>query len=167
VHWHDPGTKVVLTVNIGVFIPYVPNVETMLKLALVGCVKDTVIPLTTLADYLLYRLNLYDPNIYSKYSPPTNDILELLTCMAKATGRLAKGGVPELEGTAMWLLGRYRAGEMGTFILDDVSKDAYENWKKAESEAEPSASALRREAKRERLRISKAKYESKNSASVE
>lgn len=159
-----PGVKTAFNVlidGIGVFIPYVPNVETMLKLALVGCVKDTVIPLTTLTDYLLYRMNLESPSLYEKYCPPTNDIGELLTAMAKATGRLAKGGVPELEGTAMWLLGRYRAGEFGKFILDDVSKDAYEKWKKEESEAEPSQSAMRREAKKERLRISKAKYDAK------
>jgi hypothetical protein len=44
-----------------VFVPYVPDVESMLKLALCGSVKDTVIPPTSIADYLLYHLNLVDP----------------------------------------------------------------------------------------------------------
>ncbi|EGS22862.1 mitochondrial GTPase 1-like protein [Thermochaetoides thermophila DSM 1495] len=37
----------------GVFIPYVSDPEAMVKLALVGCVKDGIVPKETLADYLL------------------------------------------------------------------------------------------------------------------
>ncbi|KAF8473512.1 hypothetical protein BDZ91DRAFT_404744 [Kalaharituber pfeilii] len=47
----------------GVFVPYIPNPETMLKLALVGYVKGTVMPPVLLAEYLL---NLHDPSVYSK-----------------------------------------------------------------------------------------------------
>ena len=39
----------------GVFPPYVPDGESMLKLALCGCVKEGLVPPLTLADYLLYR----------------------------------------------------------------------------------------------------------------
>ena len=62
----------------GVFIPYVPNSESMLKLALCGSVKDTIIAPATLADYLLYQLNLQDPTLYEEYTRPTNDIIVLL-----------------------------------------------------------------------------------------
>jgi ribosome biogenesis GTPase A len=47
----------------GVFVPYVPDVESMLKLALCGSVKDMVIPPTSIADYLLYHLNLVDLSV--------------------------------------------------------------------------------------------------------
>lgn len=122
----------------------------MLSLALVGCVDSSLLPAVTVADYLLYHLNLVDPDIYGAYHPPTNDILQLLDATAKATGRLKKGGIPELEGTANWLVNRYRSGVMGRFILDDVSEKAYERWLEEESNQGESDSAARRRVKAER-----------------
>ncbi|KAL9098163.1 MAG: hypothetical protein Q9163_006122 [Psora crenata] len=107
----------------GVFIPYVPHAEAMLKLALCGSVKDTIIPPTTLADYLLYHLNLYDPEVYAEYSAPTNDIGNCLDAVAKKTGRLQKGGTPDLEAAALWMIQRWRTGHLGRFVLDDVSEE--------------------------------------------
>ena len=106
----------------GVFVPYVPDAESMLKLALCGSVKDTIIPPDLVADYLLYHLNLRNPELYSKYSPPTNDILELLDAVARKIGRLKKGGVPDLESAAIQFVQFWRAGELGRFVLDDVTE---------------------------------------------
>lgn len=105
----------------GVFVPYVPDAEAMLKLALCGSVKDTIIAPITLAGYLLYHLNLHDPNIYSQYHEPTNDVTPLLEAIAKKTGRLQKGGVPDSEAAALWMIQRWRKGHMGIFVLDEVS----------------------------------------------
>lgn len=134
----------------GVFVPYMPNPQTMLSLALVGCVDSSLLPTATIADYLLYHLNLVDPRLYSAYHPPTNDIMQLLEATAKITGRLKKGGVPELEGTANWLINRYRSGVMGRFILDDVSEKAYERWLEEEGNQEESLSAAKRRVKVEK-----------------
>lgn len=131
-------------------MPYMPNPQTMLSLALVGCVDSSLLPATTIADYLLYHLNRVDPRIYGAYHPPTNDIMQLLDATAKVTGRLKKGGVPEIEGTANWLIQRYRKGVMGRFILDDVSKEAYENWLEEESNQGESENAAKRRVKVER-----------------
>jgi len=109
-----------------VFVPYVPDAESMLKLALCGSVKDTVIPPTSIADYLLYHLNLVDPSLYRTFSEPTNDIHELLERVAKKQGRLKKGGVPDIEAAALQLIQRWRAGEMGRFVLDQVDEQAFE-----------------------------------------
>ena len=118
----------------GVFIPYVPDGEAMLKLALCGSVKDNVIPPFTLADYLLFHINLHSlQEVYSKYSPPTNELLELLDGMARKTGRLQKGGVPDWEGTALWMVQRWRNGLLGRFLLDDVTVSGIEKWKAAEA----------------------------------
>lgn len=122
----------------------------MLSLALVGCVNNSLLPLITIADFLLYHINLVDPSIYSAYHPPTNDIVQLLEAIARATGKLKKGGIPELESTAAWVVGRYRSGVMGRFILDDVSEDAWERWKEEEEGMGESESAGRRRVKRER-----------------
>jgi ribosome biogenesis GTPase A len=108
----------------GVFVPYVPDAESMLKLALCGNVKDTIIPPTTIADYLLYHLNLNDPLLYSPFSEPTNDIFQVLEGLAKKQGRLKKGGLPDFESSALQFVQRWRAGEMGHFVLDQVSESA-------------------------------------------
>ena len=110
----------------GVFIPYVPNAESMLKLALCGSVKDTIIAPTTLADYLLYQLNLYDPRIYSSYADPTNEVIDFLSAVAYKTGRLQKGGTPDVEASALWMIQRWRNGQLGRFVLDDVTAESLE-----------------------------------------
>ncbi|KAI5843492.1 P-loop containing nucleoside triphosphate hydrolase protein [Morchella snyderi] len=134
----------------GVFIPYMPNPRTMLSLALVGCVNNALLPLISIADYLLFHINRVDPSIYKAYHPPTNDIIQLLEATARATGKLKKGGVPELESTAAWLVSRYRSGVLGRFILDDVSEGAWERWMEEEEGEGESLSAARRRVKKER-----------------
>ncbi|KAG9237908.1 P-loop containing nucleoside triphosphate hydrolase protein [Amylocarpus encephaloides] len=112
----------------GVFIPYVPDAYAMLKLALVGSVKDTIIAPTTLCDYLLYRLNLErdGPALYRDYCHPTNDIMELLEGTSKRLGRLKKGGIPDVEAAALWLIQKWRQGNLGHFVLDEVEEGGLE-----------------------------------------
>jgi mitochondrial GTPase 1 len=149
----------------GVFIPYVPDAEAMLKLALVGSVKDNVIPPFTLADYLLFHLNSHDPGIYATYHGPTNDVMELLPAIAHKTGRLLKGGEPDLEGSAMWMIQRWRLGLLGSglsgrFMLDHVSVKAMEEAKNGENDLPRSMSQMRKagkEALKKRARKSTAK----------
>lgn len=108
----------------GVFVPYVPDAERMLKLALCGNVKDTIVPPTTIADYLLFHFNLNNPTLYHDYCPePTNDIFVLLDAVARKTGRLKKGGEADYESSALWLIHRWRHGHMGKFVLDRVTED--------------------------------------------
>lgn len=117
----------------GVFVPYVPDSEAMLKLALCGSVKDTILPPTSLADYLLFRINLVDPNLYSQYAPPTNDAVQLLEAIAHKTGRLQKGGEPDVEATALWMIQRWRTGHLGQFTLDEVSIESLSETKEVPS----------------------------------
>ncbi|RKF64079.1 Mitochondrial GTPase 1 [Erysiphe neolycopersici] len=108
----------------GVFVPYVSDSESMLKLALVGSVKDTIISPVTLCDYLLFMLNQQKGGelLYDKYSHPTNDIVEFLNQVAYKTGRLKKGEIPDLEATALWIIQKWRQGKLGTFLLDEVEE---------------------------------------------
>ncbi|KAF2150073.1 mitochondrial GTPase-like protein 1 [Myriangium duriaei CBS 260.36] len=114
----------------GVFVPFVPDPETMLKLSLVGCVKDGIVPLETCVDYLLYRMNLVDPEAYGAWCPPTNEIGVLLENVAKRTGRLGKGATLDLEAAALWVLQKWRTGHMGKFVLDEVSEETLEERRK-------------------------------------
>jgi ribosome biogenesis GTPase A len=129
----------------GVFVPYVPDAESMLKLALVGSVKDTIIAPTTLADYLLFHINQHDPIIYAAYSEPTNDITALLEAICRKTGRLQKGGVPDIEASALWMIQRWRQGQLGIFMLDEVTEDGLQ--RKMAEEVQISASQARKQAK--------------------
>lgn len=104
----------------GVFMPYMPDSESMLKLALCGCVKHTIIPTITLADYLLYQINIHKPRVYEKYSQPTNEIISFLESFGRKTGCFAKGGAPDLEAAARKTVHMFREGKLGTFIMDNV-----------------------------------------------
>ena len=135
----------------GVFVPYVPDAEGMLKLALCGNVKDTVVASELVADYLLYHLNLNDPSLYSSYSTPTNNIEEVLDKVARKTGRLKKGGVPDLEAAAIQFVQFWRAGELGRFVLDNVTESALRDrqaFLEASGNSLNQAKRVRREARR-------------------
>ena len=110
----------------GVFMPYVSDPEAMVKLALVGCVKDGIVPKETLADYLLYKLNLSDPFTYMRrldLRRPTNDVNEFLHAVAFRMGKLAKGGKPNLEAAAEWVVQEWRRGDLGKVVLDEVTPE--------------------------------------------
>ena len=126
----DGSGKVYLVDTPGVFMPYVPDAEGVLKLALCGCVKDTIIDPTTVADYLLYHLNLYDPHSYSRFSQPTNEVESFLGAVARKTGRIQRGGVPDIQAAALWIVQRWRLGHLGRFLLDEVTEDGLEKRKR-------------------------------------
>lgn len=119
----EDGSSVHVLDTPGVFVPYMPDAERMLKLALCGCVKDTIIPPVTLADYLLYQINLFDPKVYEKWSEPTNEVMPLLTRFAHQVGLLSKGAVPNIEQAAINLVQKWRSGDLGKFVLDDVREE--------------------------------------------
>lgn len=112
----------------GIFQPYVDDGETMIKIALVQGIKKGLIPDVILADYLLYRINLVDPTIYERYCPPTNDVEELLGAVARKEGKIKRGGHPVLSRAADRVLFQWREGNLGRFVLDDLSDSAIEEY---------------------------------------
>jgi ribosome biogenesis GTPase A len=140
----------------GVFVPYVPDAESMLKLALVGSVKDTIISPVTLADYLLFHINHHTSTLYSTYCDPTNDIIELLSAICQKTGRLQKGGVPDVEAAALWMIQKWRQGNLGTFVLDEVTEDGLQ--KKMMEEIGTSASQARKLRKEAQIQRAKTRH---------
>lgn len=116
----DSGSHVYVLDTPGVFMPYVPDAENMLKLALCGCVKDSVISPITLVDYLLYQINLHDAQAYQRWSEPTNEVMPLLERFAQKTGLLGKGGVPIVDSAALHFIQKWRQGSVGRFLLDDL-----------------------------------------------
>ncbi|KAJ6001983.1 hypothetical protein N7499_002149 [Penicillium canescens] len=119
----ESGSHVYVLDTPGVFMPYVPEAESMLKLALCGCVKDNVISPVTLVDYLLYHINLHDPQVYKRWSEPTNEVVPLLESFARQTGLLSKGGVPNMDGAAIHFIQKWRQGDLGRFLVDDLEAE--------------------------------------------
>lgn len=148
----------------GVFIPYVADAESMLKLALVGCVKDGLISWITVADYLLYHLNLHDPTgaVYREFcEEPTNDVHEFLRGVARRTGKLVKGSEESLEGAADWVVRRWRNGGLGKFILEKVTDRSLERARKMSLEPPMSMNQARKREKETRKEKAAAKHAQK------
>lgn len=145
----------------GVFIPYVPDAEAMLKLTLVGCVKDGLVSWITVADYLLYHLNLYDPTgkVYAEFCErPTNDVHNFLRGVARRTGKLIKGDEESLDGAADWVVRRWRNGMLGRFVLDEVSDKSLELARKMSMEPPLSMNQARKKEKEARKDKALAKH---------
>lgn len=99
----------------GVLLPSVKDSETMLSLALAGCVKQSFIDPVILADYLLFVLNLQDPKLYKKFSTPTNDVYELLKNFAVATNKTDAAGQFHPEVVADDFVNTWRQGKSRNF----------------------------------------------------
>ncbi|RAL67426.1 hypothetical protein DID88_008181 [Monilinia fructigena] len=83
--------------------------------------------------------------VYREYCGATNDVVELLEGVCRKTGRLGKGGVPDLEAAALWVVQRWRQGSLGRFVLDEVETDGLE--RKVAEEVRMSVSQARKQAK--------------------
>ncbi|KAL1971007.1 hypothetical protein VTN77DRAFT_2841 [Rasamsonia byssochlamydoides] len=153
----EEGSDVYVLDTPGVFVPYVPDAERMLKLALCGCVKDAIIPPTTLADYLLYHINLHNPRVYERWSKPTNDIMPLLDSFARQSGYLAKGGVPNTDLAALNLVQKWRAGELGKFVLDDIQAELMRRKEEMTETVGPSMTQMLKATRAERIERQKRK----------
>ena len=109
-------------------MPFVPSVETFFCLALCGSIRDGVVPLPILTDFLLYHLNLIDPRLYTSFyeMEPTNDVNEFLAGIAQKTGKLLKGGKVDEMGAARDVISRFRRGTMGQWPVDLVTPQAFD-----------------------------------------
>lgn len=135
----------------GIFQPYVSSGETMIKVALAHGIKKGLIADEILADYLLYRMNLWDPALYARYCPePTNDVDELLNAVAKRDGKLRKGGVPNWQEAAARLLSQWREGRLGKYVLDELSEESLREHETLLSEPKLSMNQARKSQKEER-----------------
>ena len=109
-------------------MPFIPTPETFLALALCGSIRDKIVPPPILADFLLYHLNLLDPELYTSIYdiPPTNDPFEFLAGVARKTGKLLQGGYVDESAAAMEAISRFRRGALGQWSVDRITPDAFD-----------------------------------------
>lgn len=110
--------RVYLVDTPGVMVPRVNSPGTGLKLSILGCVREGVIPSITVADYLLFLLNRRGFRGYVAGTPglaaSTQDIFEVLRREIAGNDRLS-----EEEAALRWVR-RFRMGEFGRFCVDEM-----------------------------------------------
>ena len=83
----EAGTEVIYIMDTpGVFVPFLPDADDILKMALYGSVNDTIIAATTFVNYLFYHINKVYPKLCSQYCAPTNDVNVFFDGICQKTG---------------------------------------------------------------------------------
>lgn len=113
----------------GILTPKVRDVQTGLKLALVGCMQDHLVGPEVLADYLLFWLNKHERFEYVKVlglSEPSDNVTYILTYIAAKRNSTLKVRdhfrniivKPNIRAAAEYFIGIFRKGELGNYCLD-------------------------------------------------
>ncbi len=106
----------------GVLWPRIHDKEHELRLALVGCIRDEVIGLELLAEFLWVELSRQAPAavVWSLYgleaAPPS--VEAFLESVARRRGLLRAGGRIDTERTATAVLKDFREGRLGRITLE-------------------------------------------------
>lgn len=98
------------------------NKDEAVRLALIGCIKEEVLPLDHIASILLDYLRQYYPQILlirydiASLCDLTND--EILIKIGKKRGYLSRGGEVDTSKAASLLIKEFRDGELGKVTLE-------------------------------------------------
>lgn len=125
----DSGTlKVYVIDSPGVMDPEIRNPVDGLKLALVNCTKDSLLPMETIASYLLYQMNTRQllglgeqVDAYTRLynlSGPVQDVYSLAPHVALKYGLLKRGGILDTDRAMHRFVADYRALKFGRWSLD-------------------------------------------------
>ena len=105
----------------GVMTPKIDNLESALKLALIGGIKERLIDRLLIVEYLAYSLKkggTCQLEEYYKVSNPSGDFPELMDKIGRKKGKLMKGGLVDGEQTAIGILKDFRDGKFGLLCLE-------------------------------------------------
>nr|XP_018901756.1 PREDICTED: mitochondrial GTPase 1 [Bemisia tabaci] len=114
----------------GIWTPYIPDIETGMKLALCETTQDHLVQFLNMADYLLYWFNKNKQFRYLQtfdLEEPSDDIRLVLTklaitCKFYSKRKSIEDGkyrmVPNLDMAASHFVTSFRKGELGKIILD-------------------------------------------------
>jgi len=104
-----------------VMVPRVSDAETGLRLGLIACIKDAILGVELLNEYLLYQWSKQGIRDYKKRykldCTPENHI-EMLKMVGHNTGTLKTAGEVELTQTSALILQDFREGRLGKISLE-------------------------------------------------
>lgn len=105
----------------GILEPNYEDKNVIAKLALLGSVKQDILPLIALSDYLLeFLIRKYPSSLTDRYQIELEgEDDEIFTSIAKSRGFLLPGGVYDTERARKLLLIEFRSGALGRISLDE------------------------------------------------
>ena len=110
----------------GILWPKIETMEAGFRLAVTGAIKDEVVGIDRVCDFLLRTLQVQNPEVLSKCYrldtiPVESDPQELLAQIAQRRGCLKPGGGVDGVRAATVLLRDFREGRLGQLTFDDPS----------------------------------------------
>jgi len=113
--WDKPPAALIDTP--GVMLPQIEDNIVGLKFALLGTVKESIVPSPLLAAYLLSMLNSHNSHRYVDaigLEAPTEDVGIALQAV------MARFGVQNETMAAKRFVALFRSGHLGSFVLDEI-----------------------------------------------
>lgn len=117
--WIRIHEKVELLDTPGLLWPKFDDPEVGKKLAAAGAIRDEVLNLEELSEWLLGWLKEYYPNTLSRYTKEVSTVT--LEEIGRSRGCLVKGGHVDLLKAAQIFLREFRSGTLGKVTLDHLS----------------------------------------------
>ena len=126
--WIKAGPELELLDTPGVLWPKFEDVETGVRLAVTGAIKDAILPTEEVACALCGLLRDLAPEMLSaryKLTPEdlSGDAREIFLTVGKKRGMLVKYGEIDCERCAAMLLDEFRSGKIGRITLEAPSND--------------------------------------------
>ena len=104
----------------GILEPNYQNKEVMLKLALIGSVKDNIFPIDQLGSFLFSHLNKTYPNLLKdKYQIDVNDYSSFFEKLAENKKMCLNNGVLDINRAISFVINELRNGKLGKICLDE------------------------------------------------
>jgi len=107
----------------GVLWPKFEDPQVGLKLAVLGAIKDTILPIEEVASFGLEKMCTYYPDsIFQRYKLEIQE-QDKLKKVAQVRGALLPGGLVDREKAAYLFLNDLREGRLGKFTLETPGQD--------------------------------------------
>jgi len=115
----------------GVLYPKFENERVGLRLAAVGTIKDTIVPLEMVCDYVLDILKAFYPGSVSQHFFEQSDTTletkandEIITAIGRRRGIYSKGSLVDETQVMLRLLQEFRSGKIARVCLDRAFDEA-------------------------------------------
>lgn len=107
----------------GVLPPHYDDKNVSINLALIGAIKENILPLDELYSHLIeFLLNNYSNCLYDRYKIDLSikDEHLITEAIAKSRGLLLKGGLLDEDSTKKLVLKEFKEGLLTKVVVDDV-----------------------------------------------
>lgn len=105
----------------GILWPNLMENNVGIKLALIGCIKDTILPTMDLVKIALNFLNeSYSKLLFDKYKVEFKDVNSYLEDFARSKGHLLKNNELDIERSSLLILNDLKNGKIGKITIEKM-----------------------------------------------